>query len=204
MPPKTNTILGFYTADGLETDDDNEYFDYAQIELLGNHARDAAANGDCDHIMLISRSDLNLVMNFQWYLNASGYPATYGSIDSGGVRCSAPYPMHQFLHPECPEGYVVDHINRNRLDNRRENLRIITAKQNSYNRKKPKNSKSRYKGVRQQTKTPGNIKYKASISKDGKTYEIKDCATEKEAALAYDAMAEELFGIYAGKNFADS
>lgn len=199
MAPKTNTILGFYTSDGFESSDGN--YDYAQIELLGNHAKDAKAdeNGE-GYIMLVSKCDVNTVMNFQWYLNSNGYPATYGSIDPKGPKCSAPFPLHQFLHPECPEDYVVDHINRNRLDNRRQNLRIITAKQNSYNRKKPKNSTSMYKGVRKQSKD----KYKASVSKDGQTYEIKDCATEKEAAMAYDAMAEELFGIYAGKNFPDT
>ncbi len=47
----------------------------------------------------------------------------------------------------------------------------------------------------------GGGKFKAVISKDGKTYEMKDCLTEKDAAIAYDYMAEELFGPYAGKNF---
>jgi HNH endonuclease len=226
MPPKINKILGFYTHGGIQVTADQNY-EYAQIELLGGHARDVKqkssktpktfssqetksdqeeaepdpnliVDNDADgYIMLVSKQDLNLVMNYKWYLNSNGYPGTYGSIHKDEENWGAPYPLHRFLFVGIPEGYVVDHINRNRLDNRRQNLRIITAKQNSFNRKKPKNSKNKYKGVRKM----GGGKFKAVISKDGKTYTIKDCETEKAAALAYDAMAEELFGQYAGKNF---
>ena len=196
--PKSNTIVGFYKNDGSLAFDG--VYDYIQIELLGNHAKhNQTNNGDCDgYMMLVSAYDLDHIMMYQWYLNSNGYPATYGTVDKNGERWGAPYPLHRFLIPSCPEGYVVDHINRNRLDNRRQNLRVITAKQNSFNRKKPSNSKNTFKGVRKTGKT-----YKAVISKDGETYSIKDCKTERDAAMAYDAMAEELFGEYAGKNFPD-
>lgn len=220
---KINKILGFYTDLGEKVNSDDDY-SYAQIELMGKHAKAVKAKHtdtntyassdqkktDCDgllqqqvleqgYIMLISKSDLNFVLNYKWYLSSAGYPGTYGTVDNT-ESWGAPLPMHRFLFPNCPKGYVVDHINRNRLDNRRTNLRIITAKQNSYNRKKPKHSKSKYKGVRKM----GRGKFKAVISKDGKTYEIKNCLTEESAARSYDAMAEELFGHYAGKNFPDS
>lgn len=225
MAPKVNKILGFYSEDGSQVTDDR-FYSYAQVELLGKHAEGIKKKIEYDEskkcskniefeideraakrvsddsegfIMLVSREDLNLVINYQWYLNSNGYPATYGSIHSDEEHWSAPYPLHRFLVLNVPEGYVVDHINRNRLDNRRCNLRIITSKQNSYNRKKPKNAKSEYKGVRKM----GKGKFKAVISKDGKTFELKDFTTEKDAAIAYDFMAEELFGPHAGKNFPD-
>jgi len=223
--PKPNTIIGFYTNQGTEVTDAAD-FDYARVELIGGYAQSIKdgknkiidggskqTDADIDvsdqhnqtiqdtgYIMLVSAQDLNAVLNYKWYLCSSGYPGTYGSVYDTSERWGAPLPMHRFLYPIIPSGHVVDHINRDRLDNRRSNLRIITAKQNSFNRKKPINSKSAYKGVQKSGKLG---LFKAVIRKDGKTYEIKGCATEKDAAIAYDMMAEELFGKYAGKNFPD-
>jgi hypothetical protein len=91
---------------------------------------------------------------------------------------------------------VIDHINRDKLDNRLSNLRVITSKENSYNRKKNATSENKYKGVQKR----GN-KYIAVITKDGVRREIPGFNTEEEAATCYDMMAEEMFGNYAGKNF---
>jgi hypothetical protein len=73
----------------------------------------------------------------------------------------------------------LDHINRNKLDNRLENLRIITAKENSYNRTKSVSSRNSYKGIVQKP----NNKYYASISKDKIKSEIGPFDTEEEAAI---------------------
>lgn len=189
-----NSILGWYKNDGTRSDTMDLDYDYVQVELMGNHANDVD-----ESVMLISKSDINLIMNFKWYLGKGGYPVTYGSIDNE-YKFIPPITCHRFLNPDTPSGYVVDHINRNRLDNRRTNYRIITQKQNSYNRKKPKNSKRKYKGVKQYGKK-GNKKYCAVIHKDGTKHEIKGFKTEKEAAEVYDMMAEDLFGEFAGKNF---
>ena len=105
--------------------------------------------------------------------------------------------LHKNLLGKQQKGLVIDHINRNKLDNRLENLRIITAKENSYNRTKSVSSKNSYKGIIQKP----NNKYYASISKDKIKSEIGPFDTEEEAAKMYDLMAEDLFGQYAGKNF---
>jgi len=186
-----NTILNYYRNDGslVKFDDSsNTNFDYVQILLLGKKSTNNA--------MLVSKGDLEFVINFKWYLSKSGYPSTYGTFDNS-IKYSRPVALHQILYRNIDKGNVVDHINRDRLDNRRENLRVCTALQNSYNRSKPSNSKTNYKGVTQ-TK---NGKYVARVTKDGKKHEIRNINTEKEAAIMYDIMAEELFGPYAGKNF---
>lgn len=186
-----NEIVGWYTNDGICCDMfDGIPYDYVQIKLMGKHA------GEVDEdIMLISKRDVEFVMNFKWYLGAGGYPVTYGSIDSE-YKFVPPISCHRFLNPNIEKGHVVDHINRNRLDNRRENYRIITQKQNSYNRTKSKNSKRKYKGVKKYANS-----YSAVVHKNGIKHEIKGFKTEKEAAKMYDYMAEDLFGEFAGKNF---
>ncbi len=193
-----NNILNFYKNDGSISDHHLDY-DYCQIELLGKHAKkgDVLINENHGNIMLISKNDVNLVANFKWYLGASGYPSTYGTYD-GTIKYSAPLPLHKLLFPQIDEGMVVDHINRDRMDNRRTNLRVCTALQNSYNRSKLKGQ--RYKGVSKH-ETKKGVTYIASITKDGVKHEIKDIETEEQAAKVYDMMAEQLFGEYAGKNF---
>lgn len=183
-----NKIIGYYTNDGAESD--LHCCDYVQLELLGSHATSEGA------IALVSKKSLELVIQFVWYLGKGGYPITHGTDDKTIVYGKG-LKMHKLLYPNAPKGKVIDHINRNRLDNRLENFRICTSKQNSYNTKKPKNSTNNYKGVIKQN----NDLWTARVSKDGQIHEIKDIQTDKEAAKIYDMMAEELFGEYAGKNF---
>ena len=54
--------------------------------------------------------------------------------------------MHRLIL-NAKSGEVVDHINRNGLDNRRENLRIVTPTQNNYNQKIRSDNKSGYRGI---------------------------------------------------------
>jgi hypothetical protein len=179
--------------------------DYAQIILDGSHAK-KAENENKSNIMLVSGIDFIFAIQFKWYLSKNGYPSTYGTVDKK-IKWSAPVAFHRIiknrlntdnLSEENLNSLVVDHINRNRLDNRRSNLRLCTQLQNSYNKTKPniKNPSSKYKGV---IKSGNN--YNAIVIKNGKKYEVKGFKTEIEAAKVYDMMAQDLFGQYAGKNF---
>lgn len=84
---------------------------------------------------LIDREDFELVKNRTWFKNHKGY--VFGS-------------KNQFIHQliiNCPKGMQIDHINNNKLDNRKRNLRICTAQQNICNRPKNRNNKSGFKGI---------------------------------------------------------
>jgi len=185
----TNRIMKFYKNDGTETDLDN--CDFCQLELIGSHA-------DLENALtLVSKASIGIVTGFVWYLGKDGYPVAYKCVDDNTIKLGKGIKLHKLLMgDQCPPGMVIDHINRNKLDNRIENLRVCTPQENSYNTTK-KNSNNMYKGV----KKTKNGEYTATIMKDGVRHEIKNIKSEKEAAKIYDMMAENLFGNFAGKNF---
>jgi hypothetical protein len=93
------------------------------------------------------------------------------------------------------EGQHVDHINGNKLDNRKSNLRIVTNQENCFNSSR---KTGKYKGV-SYVKSRG--KWLAQIMKDYKNYFIGYYDTDYAAAVAYDKRALELFGTHARLNF---
>lgn len=94
-----------------------------------------------------------------------------------------------------PCGFV-DHKNRIVTDNRWDNLREATVKQNSSNRGLSKQNKSGYKGVREEK----NGKFMARITIDGKSTHLGTFATAAKAAEAYDSAALTHFGEFALTN----
>lgn len=97
---------------------------------------------------------------------------------------------------DIPSDKVIDHINRNRLDNRRSNLRLCTVTQNAINRSK-KESSSRYIGVSwKKTKN----KWYAQIKQNKKVKYLGLFECEKEAAKRYNEEAINLFGEFAVLN----
>jgi hypothetical protein len=84
-----------------------------------------------------------------------------------------------------PKGKVVDHINHDRLDNRRKNLRICTVSQNGINVPKWKmNTSSKYKGLRHNTYNNGC--WDVTVRKDNKRMYYGNFKTEISAANAYN------------------
>lgn len=91
----------------------------------------------------------------------------------------------------------VDHINGNKLDNRLQNLRVVTQQQNSWNRGPRKNSQSGLKGVCLHKPTQ---KWLAKICVDGKQKHLGLFEDKLEAARAYNQAAIEAFGEFAYLN----
>lgn len=89
------------------------------------------------------------------------------------------YGKEVFFHrivKECPKGYEIDHINRNPLDNRRSNLRIVTHKANCANKGKNINNTTGHKGVYKYRKG-----YIAQITFDGQKHYLGTHKTIQEA-----------------------
>lgn len=95
-----------------------------------------------------------------------------------------------------PKGMDVDHINGDKLDNQKSNLRICTHSENMKNRKRGKNNTSGYKGV--SFHKNGN-KWRAYIKINGKPKTIGYYDSSKDAAIAYAIAYNEYAKIYYGE-----
>lgn len=92
-------------------------------------------------------------------------------------------------------GKVVDHINGDGLDNRLENLQVVTQSQNMMKQRKPRGCTSVFKGV-----VAFRDKWRARITVNRKTQSLGCFETEIEAANAYNQAAAQLFGDFAVLN----
>lgn len=146
---------------------------------------------------LVDDDDYDWLMQWKWYADAFGYALRHGKV-SDGERNRKNIWMHREIM-QAPQGMDVDHINMNRLDNRKENLRICDRSRNKGNVKKRRDGRaSRFKGVGRARHTQ---LWRARITKNGREMHLGWFDTEIEAALAYDAKAREIFGVFARTNF---
>lgn len=116
-------------------------------------------------------------------------------------------------HGYLPE--VVDHIDRNSINNKINNLRSATVIQNSRNRSSNKNTSSKYVGVSLNHITIVNklkdgscksysyVKWLAQISSANKRIRIGHFKTEKEAAIAFNIAAKLHYGEFTNLNIVE-
>jgi hypothetical protein len=140
-------------------------------------------------IALVDAKDAPAVTPHSWSLS-NGYPSA--RIQGKLVT------LHILLLGKPPSGYVTDHINKNKLDNRRENLRFTTREVNF------RNSNFWEKGGRKPGKhSPGGVgidrthgKYKAYYTAKGERVNVGTFCTREEAEIAriqaYTAYVESL------------
>lgn len=95
------------------------------------------------------------------------------------------------------DGYEIDHINRDTLDNRLSNLRYATRSQNAANRRHKPGMYSSYKGV---TYDKSRKKWSAVIMKGGVSITIGRYDDELSAAKAYNERATSIYGEFATLN----
>lgn len=124
-----------------------------------------------------------------WTFDKSGY-TKYARCGRGR--------LHRLILGLTDKGLVVDHINRNGLDNRSANLRVCSVAENNRNvRKRTKCMSSRYKGVYFNKRLQ---KYEAHIKDEGRVYYLGVYEYEKDAAKAYNNEAVIRFKDFACLN----
>jgi hypothetical protein len=164
-------------------------FDRREVELADDHARIPlhGQRGVFKGWALIDLADLDQVRDIAWTLDPRGYVVGRPPGASSSVT------MHRFL---VQSATLVDHRNRDKLDNRRANLRNCTPAENSRNTGIPANNTSGSKGV---TRTASG-RWRARIWMDWKEVYLGTFDTREAAELAYDKAAVEMHGQFASPN----
>lgn len=133
-----------------------------------------------DEKAIVSKEDYDNVSKYRWCLNGGKYAVA--TINDENVL------MHHFIMGKPKDNMVIDHINHVRLDNRRENLRIVTQSQNAQNAVVDPNKKtSKYIGV---CYYKTSQKWAAKCNKQHLGY----FENEQDAAKVYDKYAYIVFG----------
>lgn len=148
--------------------------------------------------MLVDDEDRDLSL-VNWAINDSGY--YYRAIPKLKNKNER---LHRVIAQRMfgdIEGKQVDHINRNRLDNRRCNLRIATQSENGYNRMMSPTNKSGFIGV---SWRKDKQKWHSRAKKDYRNLHLGYFDDVKQAAFARDAKVYELAPKFCHLNFPQS
>lgn len=150
-----------------------------------------------NQIIHISTEDA-ILANEPWLINSRGYVI---GVPTGRYPFERLHRvvMSRALGRDLCRHELVDHINLNICDNRRENLRLATNAENQYNRDLPAHNTTGYKGVYRNgpnSKRP----WQAAITHNYRKLYLGSYATAEEAARAYDLAAKALAGEYARLN----
>lgn len=141
-------------------------------------------------VCLVDVDDYEWISKTKWSDDSSGY-----AIRRTRGRNSTEK-MHRLIMKAGPED-VVDHVNGNPSDNRKENLRLTCYKGNARNSRISSTNTSGYKGV---SFRKDRGKYRAYISVNKKQISLGMFECPEEAAKKYNEAALKYFGEFAHIN----
>ena len=137
----------------------------------------------------VDAADYEWLSRWKWHLHSGGYA---GRNENGKMIL-----MHrQIMQPA--KGMLVDHMDRNKANNCRSNLRLCTPQENQRNKRKEIGSASRYKGVFYDRRCN---RWFAKYRHNGTYHWLGYFDLEVDAARAYDRAAVLHYGEFARPNF---
>lgn len=139
-------------------------------------------------VALVDDEDYGWLSKYKWTIHSNGYVKTWTGEETEY--------MHRMVM-NAVSGQEVDHIDREKLNCQKSNLRFATRSQNNANRDKRETNNCGYKGVRWEE---GRKRFLARIGVDGKTYNLGRYKSAIDAAKAYNKAALEIFGEFAKLN----
>lgn len=122
------------------------------------------------YIALVDDEDYLELIKFKWRRDTNNYARTASMVL-----------MHRFIMK--PQGQIIDHIDGNRLNNQKVNLRLCNQSENLCNRPKQLNNTSGYKGVHWHIKRGC---WQANIKINQVQIYLGSFKTKEDAALAYN------------------
>lgn len=150
----------------------------------------------CGNVVIVDSDDAHLVAAKKWRFRNPGstpHQSAYVVATDGQKQVF----LHRVIVGAAP-GTIIDHINGDRLDNRKSNLRQASHTENMRNRKKHADGRhSVFKGVSRFS----NGKFRALIRDGSKQIYLGSFETEVSAAFAYDVASLQIHGDFGRRNF---
>lgn len=144
--------------------------------------------------ILVDDEDFGNLNAFRWHVSNYGYARCNEPTGLAKPRYRLVSLHRQLVGLAFGDVRQVDHINGDRLDNRKANLRICTHAENGRNRGAPRNNTSGFKGVHFHKQCR---KWQAQIKIDGQKKHLGLFDSAEEAHAAYCLAADLLHGTFA-------
>lgn len=151
-------------------------------------------------VVLVDDDDYEWLSQYSFTLNderrRKDKPRNYFYVQTRITKGGPTVSIHQLIMGKAPKGYKIDHIDRNTLNNQKNNLKFVSNSESNHN-KTPRGA-SAYRGLWLDRR---DQKWQVSISKNSAKYSLGFFADPVEAAQNYDFYALLLYGSQASLNF---
>ena len=139
---------------------------------------------------VVDKDVLPLVKQYYWTKYKKGYFMTQKGPEG------KPIPIHRLIMAAQP-GEQIDHINHDKADNRKSNLRIVSGSENCWNKGLRRSNTIGATGVYRRT---GQETWWAEIKANGERHYLGDFQSFSDAVAARKAAEEKYFGEYSYDN----